>query len=567
MHDSKWNPCHPNRFVSLEDEDELGIEDHYLCLPDLEKYLLFEDNPCYNIVAVESVPKSPRTNGSFSDLPSDTSSLVVPPAGAAAWGHRATNQNGKEEGPTAFGSHHCSHPGQMGPAIVSQVNSPGFGPIRSLNTAEGMEHSLLPDHADLGEPIRSVCGTKVNAQFALYNVAVGNQPITLRACQDAKRQATLSNSCNLNQPIKLHASQDAREQHASYNSCNLAQPINSSGATWNSMHMAPSELSNLNKPITPGNAMEIDSANVLINNCNLNGPITPDNAMDINSPNASINNCNLDEPIRPHDTMETSAPNILSSNCNSDGLIRSGAAGANYTHSDQTGYPTLSQPLRPCIAKETNVSNVLYYYCNTDEPIKSSAAGANYTHTILSQSIRYKKDPNWPNQFSSDSSEPMDTFHMPPEWFDPFWVAINQPKLDGKSQVTLDAKRAPPKPGKKHCNTTQSDGLKERPGLSAVKILHQLMMTISLKDLCTESPKFCQKMQPAISALHPGKYEALFLMGTGAPRTTGTVNGIHISIILDGGAYSNIISKMFLESLPRPKVTLSDVSFILANGS
>ncbi|KAJ9067021.1 hypothetical protein DSO57_1039824 [Entomophthora muscae] len=93
------------------------------------------------------------------------------------------------------------------------------------------------------------------------------------------------------------------------------------------------------------------------------------------------------------------------------------------------------------------------------------------------------------------------------------------------------------------------------------------MMTISLKDLCMESPKFFQKMHQAISALRPGKYEALFLKGTGAPRTTGTVNSVHTSIILDGGVYSNIISKMFLESLPRPEVTSSDVSFILANGS
>ncbi|KAJ9066019.1 hypothetical protein DSO57_1013677 [Entomophthora muscae] len=28
--DSKWNPYHPNRFVSLEDEDVLEIEDHCL---------------------------------------------------------------------------------------------------------------------------------------------------------------------------------------------------------------------------------------------------------------------------------------------------------------------------------------------------------------------------------------------------------------------------------------------------------------------------------------------------------------------------------------------------------
>ncbi|KAJ9053148.1 hypothetical protein DSO57_1027154 [Entomophthora muscae] len=427
------------RNSNLESEDVFKNKDLYLCLPDLDKYLPFEDGPRYNIVTVESIPESPRTNSSFSDLPSDTPSLEASPAGVAAWGYRATGQEGKDKGLTALGSHHCSHPGQMGPAMVSRVDFPGFGPIRFLNTAEVDRQGLSADPADLGEPIRSVCGNKVNAQSALYNVAVGNQPIILRARQDARRPAALSNSCNLNQPIKLHASQNARKQHTLYDPCNLAQPINSSGATCNSMHMAPSESSNLNEPITPGdamdvdspntlsnycnlnkpirpdNAMEIDSANALNNNCNLNGPITPDDTMEIDSPEALINNCNLNEPIRLCNTMETSTPNVLSSNCNPDEPIKSGAAGANYTHSDQTSCPIPSQPIRPRAAKETNAPNVSHYNCNSDEPIRSGAAGANYTHTIPSQPIRYKKDPNWPNQFSSNSSEPMDTFHTPPE--------------------------------------------------------------------------------------------------------------------------------------------------------
>ncbi|KAJ9051221.1 hypothetical protein DSO57_1006473 [Entomophthora muscae] len=308
--DSKWNPCHPNRFVSLVNEDVFENKDLYPCLPDLDEYLPFKDNPHYNIVTVESVPKSPHTDSGFCNLPSETPSLEASPAGAAAWGRRATSQEGKNKGPTAFGSHHCSHPGQMGPAMVSRVNSPGFRPIRSFNTAEEERQGLLADPANLGEPIRPTHGTKVNVQFALYNVDIRNQPIILRARQDAKGPATLPNPCNLNQPIKLHASQDTRKQHASYNPCNSAQPINSSGATCNSIHMAPSELSNLNKPITPNDAMEIDSANASNNNCNLNGPITPDDAIEIDSPKASINNCNLYEPIRPRNTTGTGTPNM-----------------------------------------------------------------------------------------------------------------------------------------------------------------------------------------------------------------------------------------------------------------
>ncbi|KAJ9074789.1 hypothetical protein DSO57_1003067 [Entomophthora muscae] len=400
-------PCKPpssplpprmyGRNSNLENEDVFKNKDHYLCLPDLDKYLPFKDNPHYNIVTVESVPKSPHTNGRFYDLPSDTPSLEASPTGTAAWGHRATRQEGKDKGPAAFGSHHCSHPGQRGSAMVSQVNSPGFGPARSLNTVEMDRQGLLADPADLEEPIRSACGNKFNVHSALYNVDISNQPIISWAHWDTKGPAALLYSCNLNQPIKLHVFQGARGQHTSYNPCNLGHLIKSSYATCNSMHMAPSESSNLTKPITPDNAMEVDSDNILTNNCNLNGPITHNNAMENDSPNVSYMNFNLNEPIRPHNTIETDTPNVLSNNCNSDGPIRSGTADANYTHTDQAGCPTSSQPIRPCVAKETNAPNVLHYYCNTDEPIRSRASGANYTHTILSQSIRYKKDPNWTN--------------------------------------------------------------------------------------------------------------------------------------------------------------------------
>ncbi|KAJ9069976.1 hypothetical protein DSO57_1013266 [Entomophthora muscae] len=284
VRNSKWNPCHPNRFVSLEIEDDFENEDHYPCLPDLNKYLPFEDNPHYNIVTMESVPESPRNKDGYSDLPSETPSLEASPAGATAWGHRATGQESKDKGPTAFGSHHCSHPGPLGPAMVSQVNSPGLGPIRSFNTGDGVGHGLSADPAELGEPIRLNSSKKFNAKSALYNVDIEIQPIILRACLDAKGPAALSNPGNLNQPIRLHNPQDAMAQHALYYPHDLAQPINSSGATCNSMHMASSEFSNLDEPITPDDAMEVDSANILMNDCNIAGPITPNDAMEVDHP-------------------------------------------------------------------------------------------------------------------------------------------------------------------------------------------------------------------------------------------------------------------------------------------
>ncbi|KAJ9059963.1 hypothetical protein DSO57_1036021 [Entomophthora muscae] len=87
VRNSKWNPCHSNRFFSLEIEDDLENKDHYPCLPDLDKYLPFEDNPRYNSVTVESVPEFPRNEGGYSDLPSETPSLEASPAGMTAWGH------------------------------------------------------------------------------------------------------------------------------------------------------------------------------------------------------------------------------------------------------------------------------------------------------------------------------------------------------------------------------------------------------------------------------------------------------------------------------------------------
>ncbi|KAJ9083603.1 hypothetical protein DSO57_1033035 [Entomophthora muscae] len=372
-------PCHPA--CILEIEDDLENEDHYPCLPDLDKYLPFEDNPYYNILTVESVPESPHNKGGYSNSPSETPSLEASPADVAAWGHRTTGQESKDKGPTAFGCHHCIHPGPLVPAMVSWVNSPGFEPIRSLNTGDGVGHGLSADPADFGEPIRLDGSNKFNAQSALYDVNIEIQPIILQAHLDAKGPAASSNPRNLNQPIRSHAPQDAMAQRALYNPRDLAQPINSSGATCNSMHMASSEFSNLDKPITPDDAMKVDSANILINDCNLTGPITPNNVMEVDSPNALINKCNLNEPIKPLKAMETDTPNVLSNNCNSDGPMRPCAASAKVAHPDQAGCPTPGHPIRSRNAMKTNTPNLLHHYYNSAGPIRSGAANTNYIHT------------------------------------------------------------------------------------------------------------------------------------------------------------------------------------------
>ncbi|KAJ9083554.1 hypothetical protein DSO57_1033636 [Entomophthora muscae] len=75
------------------------------------------------------------------------------------------------------------------------------------------------------------------------------------------------------------------------------------------------------------------------------------------------------------------------------------------------------------------------------------------------------------------------------------------------------------------------------------------------------------KAHKAVSALRPHRREELFLAGTGAPRTEGAVNGHMSHAILDGGAYSNLITVKFLESLPDVTIAPSDVTFIMADGS
>ncbi|KAJ9085985.1 hypothetical protein DSO57_1008773 [Entomophthora muscae] len=67
-------------------------------------------------------------------------------------------------------------------------------------------------------------------------------------------------------------------------------------------------------------------------------------------------------------------------------------------------------------------------------------------------------------------------------------------------------------------------------------------------------PKFCQKLTKAVAALVSHRREELLLSGKGVPRAKEIINGVKTSMILDGGAYSNIISFYFLKTLPNVMV-------------
>ncbi|KAJ9078730.1 hypothetical protein DSO57_1003590 [Entomophthora muscae] len=85
---------------------------------------------------------------------------------------------------------------------------------------------------------------------------------------------------------------------------------------------------------------------------------------------APDNFCSLNKPIRPRNAIKTNTPNVLYNNCNSDGSIRTSAAGANYTHTAQTGCPIPSQPINACTPKKFNAHTSKPRNNNFSQPIE-----------------------------------------------------------------------------------------------------------------------------------------------------------------------------------------------------
>ncbi|KAJ9066689.1 hypothetical protein DSO57_1007189 [Entomophthora muscae] len=74
------------------------------------------------------------------------------------------------------------------------------------------------------------------------------------------------------------------------------------------------------------------------------------------------------------------------------------------------------------------------------------------------------------------------------------------------------------------------------------------------------------KSHTALRALQPHhKIEELLLSDKGAPKTMETINNIVTPIILDGGAFSSLISTKFLEHLSNVINAPSDTIFLMAD--
>ncbi|KAJ9089992.1 hypothetical protein DSO57_1007284 [Entomophthora muscae] len=169
-----------------------------------------------------------------------------------------------------------------------------------------------------------------------------------------------------------------------------------------------------------------------------------------------------------------------------------------------------------------------------------------------------------PSGVAHTSNQPMDEENTPKEIADieasiaALSQKVHQQVLDGEKQWAVPAL---PRPCPKVLENVKAPEV----GLSAPAILKKLALEISLEDLLCKSPKFCQKLTKAVAALVSHCREELLLFGKGAPRAKGTINGMQTSMILDDGAYSNIISLPFLKMLPNVMIAPSNTVFVMAN--
>ncbi|KAJ9060003.1 hypothetical protein DSO57_1035510 [Entomophthora muscae] len=162
---------------------------------------------------------------------------------------------------------------------------------------------------------------------------------------------------------------------------------------------------------------------------------------------------------------------------------------------------------------------------------------------------------------------PMDTFNTPAEMG---LVDNNNLHLSNRAHPsTMNDEPKHAIPGIQQHPVDTSNLKMERlvEGILVDKLFAETAVTISLANLLWESPKLRQKAHRAILALQLHWKEEIFLAGTGAPRTEAAVNKQMAHIILDGGAYSNLITAKFLETLLNVFIAPSDVTFIMADRS
>ncbi|KAJ9079142.1 hypothetical protein DSO57_1038547 [Entomophthora muscae] len=120
------------------------------------------------------------------------------------------------------------------------------------------------------------------------------------------------------------------------------------------------------------------------------------------------------------------------------------------------------------------------------------------------------------------------------------------------------------KPGKKFKKVLNT---KNETGLLAKDILANTKVEVSLGDFCCKSPAFHSKMHVAISDTQKKQNQEVMLTGYDAPRVNSALEGVPTKVILDSGAYANIVSIHFLETIGIEEISTCSQKYILADGS
>lgn len=102
--------------------------------------------------------------------------------------------------------------------------------------------------------------------------------------------------------------------------------------------------------------------------------------------------------------------------------------------------------------------------------------------------------------------------------------------------------------------------------IAAQALLKNTNVQVSWEEFCKASPQFRQALHQAIAGTRQKRRPEALLTDVGAPRTLGMVDGVPTAIILDGGSYTNIVTRDFLDRIGVTDIAASDARYILADG-
>ncbi|KAJ9052293.1 hypothetical protein DSO57_1038460 [Entomophthora muscae] len=84
---------------------------------------------------------------------------------------------------------------------------------------------------------------------------------------------------------------------------------------------------------------------------------------------------------------------------------------------------------------------------------------------------------------------------------------------------------------------------------AAKKFLEETKIEMTWAQFCNYCPQFRTAIKQSVSDTFTKKKPEHLLEGIGAHQTLGTIDSVPITIVLDGGSYTNIVTKRFLDHL------------------